>query len=388
MSTPVPPRRGLSVAILLLAILATCAMTAEAQIDIRVSAKFLYASDGSGPCPGNCDVIDTDEEVMERIDWANQVLDNLGRGYRFEVTEILHLDQGRPLVPVGSECDSMPVLEWTDPHLGGFCAWDIISQAAIDSSEAFAFDETALNMYILFNSNGGYCATSSAQSGNLKGQVFIQGQSTPGNIVRPFHELLHAMTLCHTHGGGPCSSCGDDCLTDTLLDHPAWDDPDSLAIHNGLGPSYESLGDSDRQLVLNTLYNLMSYHQDADGSQSTWNCDPDIEVSTSEDDPPNYCRHLLTSDQLDKMTDRGNDLYGRSAANGLTHFVGGQVVVSSDPPGWSQNPYLTLFDALLAVEADSTPTHVIQMRSGTHFFTGEISSPMTLRASRGTAVVR
>src|SRR5882672_6702503 len=63
-------------------------LEARAQIEWRVSVKFILDANGHRPSGG---LIDTDQDVRDQIDAANRLIDPFGRGYRFALTEIVNL---------------------------------------------------------------------------------------------------------------------------------------------------------------------------------------------------------------------------------------------------------------------------------------------------------
>src|SRR5436190_18948241 len=76
--------------LLRLVLCAVClpAFDAGAQIEWRVSVKFILDANGHRPSGG---LIDTDQDVRDQVDAANRLIDPFGRGYRFALTEIVNL---------------------------------------------------------------------------------------------------------------------------------------------------------------------------------------------------------------------------------------------------------------------------------------------------------
>src|SRR4026209_2940336 len=67
-----------------------CLLTfeARAQIEWRVSVKFILNASGHRPSGG---LIDTDQDVRDQIDAANRLVTPFGRGYTYRLTEIVDL---------------------------------------------------------------------------------------------------------------------------------------------------------------------------------------------------------------------------------------------------------------------------------------------------------
>src|SRR5882672_10107779 len=64
------------------------ALDAGAQLEWRVSVKFILDANGHRPTGG---LIDTDQDVRDQVDAANRLIEPFGRGYRFALTEIVDL---------------------------------------------------------------------------------------------------------------------------------------------------------------------------------------------------------------------------------------------------------------------------------------------------------
>src|SRR5436190_11789842 len=68
--------------------------TAEAQLRVRVSIKFILGSSGQRPSIGgggfgsSSYALTSDSAVISNINYANELLTRMGRGYQYQLTEI------------------------------------------------------------------------------------------------------------------------------------------------------------------------------------------------------------------------------------------------------------------------------------------------------------
>src|SRR5678815_1517171 len=74
-------------------------LEARAQIEWRVSVKFILDANGHRPTGG---IIDTDQDVRDQVDAANRLIDPFGRGYRFALTELslIHISEPTRLLSI------------------------------------------------------------------------------------------------------------------------------------------------------------------------------------------------------------------------------------------------------------------------------------------------
>lgn len=309
----------------------------EAQLQWRVSVKFILDADGNradaGTFAGCCD-LDTDAEVTAKIDTANAILGRYGRGYGFDLVEIID-------VPGVSQWFDEPILR--DTRNG-------IRDEAQDDPATYFWSTDAINVYIL-GTDG---------SGTAYDMVLLgQNLNSPNT---PFHEFGHFFTLCHTfqcgcNGCDECPTPGDDEIDDTIEDSPCWGSAtgqDSIA-NNAFGSDYATLTAEQQAQVDLVFYNLMCYR---------------------------YRRERLSPGQLDRMTDASNSKVNH-VATGRTHFVDDD----GDPEnqsGSSTEPYITVADGL---EAAGTGD-IVLIRAGTYDESLTIDQRIYLRASRGNAVIR
>ena len=163
---------------------------AAAQLELKMSVKFILNSSGTRPPGGN---LFTDDDVRRAFTNANNLLDTFGRGYRFRITEI---------VDIAGHSEAYDVDVKT--------ASEIIKAAVDSNSTAFGWRNGAANMYINNDSSGGSA---------FSGMVVV---SHKGGYKTILHESGHHFGLCHTQGCG-CQNCTDcpltsDGISDTLPD--------------------------------------------------------------------------------------------------------------------------------------------------------------------------
>jgi hypothetical protein len=185
--------------------------------------------------------------------------------------------------------------------------------------------------------------------------------------------------LHHTHGDDilqpdewdeyDCVTGWDDAVPDTLDDNcgtdcgDCWDEnqiadwsfQQEVITECGSNPCmYSQLSADDQHRVNQVYHNVMSYREQ---------------------------RAALTPGQLDRMTEYSNGTV-HHVTDGYTHFVDHR----GDPlpaDGSSSSPYVTVGDGLIAADAGD----IVLIRSGSYSETMTIDQNVTLRASRGHALI-
>jgi hypothetical protein len=149
---------------------------------------------------------------------------------------------------------------------------------------------------------------------------------------------------------------GNDGCADTILDHDCWTDQNDIALGN-YGLSYANLSASQTLNVDNMWWNLMSYHN------------------------RQHTTDRFTPDQSDRWTDSAN-LDRPAVRTGRTRFV---ATTGNDTSGdgSSGNRYRTVTKGV-AVAGSSD---IVLLRAGHYNEPQTISKALTLRATRGTAIV-
>ena len=329
--------------------------SASAQLEWRVSVKFILDEDGNRPAggvPGGLDLT-TNREIEDQVAWANDLLSQWSRGYQIDLTEILDVDDAP---------------EWFERNARNFYNKTELDLKAKLEPNRFHYRSNAINVYVNNSDASGYCSRPGS------GQVIMMGQGA--REASFFHEVGHFFDLCHTQGclcGGceeddnvpiigdiidqlwlPCDVIpGDDNVPDTLPDIACWDQDDIAS--NSFGQNYLQLGNRQQDQVDDVFFNLMSYHA---------------------------TRNRLTLDQMDLMTDASNTSR-IGVATGRTIFVD-KDALGILPTGNSGAPFEKIKNAL----EDASAGDILLIRAGTYTDKTTIRKKVTLRATRGNAVLR
>ena len=313
------------------------ALEARAQIEWRVSVKFILDANGHRPTGGK---IDTDQDVRDQVDAANRLIDPFGRGYRFALTEIVNLSGYSAYFNADRETASsnLQVIASSNP---GSVLWR----------------PRAINFYI--NNAPG------ANDGISSPTLIVLGH----NVTREAftHESGHYLGLCHTHGC-PCATCDStncpvppvsDNIADTLPDNTCWDQ-DDISSYAYNGKLFINLNAAQQAAVSNTFNNIMCYH---------------------------FNRKVFTSDQLDELADTSNGSRN-NLTTGFTRFVdlaNGCLFPngSSDCGLFSGGPYPKVADGI----SSASPGDIVLIRRGHYNEPMTITKATTLRATRGDALI-
>jgi len=314
---------------------------ASAQLRWRISVKFILNASGNRPATG---IINTDQEVQDQIDNANAVLRATGRGYQFQLTEIV---------------DLAGVSQWYNVDRDNKDALEIAAEA---NKALYAYRDNAINVYINGNDGSAICSFPPGDD------IVFMGQGSRDTSI--FHESGHYLDLSHTHSGqqnlnGNGTDCDQDCacallvggntdgMADTLADHTCWDTQNAIAQGN-FGLNYASLSAANRTRVDNVHFNMMSYHD---------------------------TRDRLTPDQLDRMADTSNGSRFK-IASGRTRFVD-RDNVSGFYFGSSGLPFRTVATGV----GGAAVGDIVLIRPGNYNEPQTITKAITLRATRGDAVI-
>lgn len=352
------------------------ASAANGTIQIRVSVKFILDAAGNRPATGD---INTDAEVEAQIAYGNWVLARMGRGQRLQLTEIVDLAGAAAFADIAAFGDGDDDDENSDIS-------EFESEIQKDKAR-FAFRNDAINIYIVSGSSQGSCSCSTSAPKDRDIIMLSQGLNPDWVIL---HECGHFLGLPHTHTGqayllaavplripctfeDPCATCpiveaGDDGISDTLPDNSCWDRATLTARNPGA---------TDKQID-DTFLNIMSYHGDDAAPR-----DPVTGRITGPAD-----RSILTSNQLDVMNDIANGAHAE-VASGRTLFVD-KDNTAAVPNGQSKSllgfggPFNTLATGLSVAQS----TDIVLLRPDTYTGVTVFNKALTLRATRGNAIIR
>jgi hypothetical protein len=316
------------------------ASAALGQLQWRISVKFILDANGNMPAGGNMTTL---AAVTNEIATANQILDGTGRGYRFQLIEILAL---------------INVSQWFNVDV--FANKTALESAAESNPTTYAWRTTAINVYINGNpTNSAVCSFPSTGD-----DVIFVGQNSLLPVL--IHEVGHFHNLYHTQGqfcagctgAGACTSPGDDLIADTLPDVACWTQ-NQIAM-NAFGAAYTNLNSAQQRQVDDVFFNVMSYH-------------------------PTLNR--FTSDQLDRLTDASNGTR-INVATGRTWFVdrNNTCIFPNGDSGCvlgGGGPFKTVAAGISAASTGD----IVLLRPGKYNEPMTITKPVTLRATRGRATI-
>jgi hypothetical protein len=336
--------------------------SASAQINVRISVKAVL-----NPATGMRQPGVTEATFTNTVNGMNALLDNLGRGYRIQ--------WNGTLINVGglNQFNSGPSkyynLDFHDEDNEGMKEqMDADAQA---DPVAFGWNSSAVNIYITRYGGANWNVCSFPSGGSIIIVNGVAGYSTARTVL---HEIGHYYNLSHTMNGqqflnSDDSSCtnrcdcaqvlggGSDGVSDTALDNECWDS--WLAVAQGNGYTAGGITASESLATDRIWRNIMSYH----GRHHN-----DIDI--------------LTPGQLDRWTDTANSTRVNSVS-GRTRFVDlGNLGIQI---GTSQLPWKTVASGIAAASAGGND--IVLIRPGSYDEPMTVTKPLTLRATRGTAVI-
>ncbi|HMJ66759.1 MAG TPA: hypothetical protein VK615_15570 [Candidatus Binatia bacterium] len=344
--------------VLLLTILQTSAFAQ--YVDIRLSIKVILNPTNSARPAGVNNAL-----FYAAAESSNEWMARYWRGYRFRVTEVLYI--GGP-----SEGGTNGPSKW----------WWIWNDLGIDMRDQpywgrFQSDTKTNNLYRLRNDQVNFYVIRPATSGTGGACPIPPGEVSDTACVGlvndgPFwlvHETGHFFGLSHTHGGCGCpstSGCslmngywvGDDGIADTLPEGAGdfcFTTRDHISRAN-FNKFYTNCTPSERFLVDNTYFNVMSYHN------------PNTKDQVED---------VMTELQLDGHADTAGS-YRAAFVSGHTWFARPGIFPSGS--GSSTDEYQLLSLAINA--ADSFGGDLVALRPGSYNQQLTISKPVTLRATR------
>lgn len=345
----------------MLLLVALCSgFATQAQIVIRLSAKAVL-----NPATGLRQPGVTESAFSNTVAGMNAQLASFGRGCQFQWNGTLINVGGLNQYATGPS-QYYDVDFHATPSLRLQMDGDAQSNAA-----AYAWSASSVNVYVTRYGGANWNVCSFPASGSI---VIVNGAGGYSNSNTVQHEVGHYFNLSHTMNGeqfldADASSCaaadctcalliggGNDGVADTILDHECWLNQNDIAQGN-YGLNYASLSAAPQAAVDRIWNNLMSYH----GRQ--------------------HSTTLYTSDQLDRWTDAANS--SRFAAvTGTTRFVDKNS--NGVQAGTSAFPWKTVANGVAVASAGND---IVLLRPGHYNEPQTISKAVTLRATRGDAVI-
>ena len=316
----------------------------RAEINVRLSVKFILSSSGAYPVGGN---IASNAAFQTEVDRGNSILNATARGYTLQVVEYIAI---QPPAPAGSNANYWYTLDARSGRT-------TIENAALTDPVTWRWNPNALNIYVN-NSSSGQCSFPGS------GFSISLGRSVgPGTVL---HEIGHFFNLKHTHTNDYADNTNPatftlsdlrdgDTLVETALDNPNITNVNQLCMAH-FNKAYTNASPAEQAVVNSAYENVMSYHNE----------------------------NVLLSVQMDIWGKTGNGarLY---SCSGRTWFVanGGSDGASGAD---AASPFATLLKGLSSVGGGDD---VVLLRTGYYVSPpgGLINTPCTLSATRGAITI-
>jgi hypothetical protein len=316
-----------------IALLFTATIVAQpvrAEINIRISVKFILDANGNLPVNssstafgGSTTNLINSQAVVNNINFSNQLLAQMGRGYRIDLTEIRQVSGASRFYNINARSSENRI------------DLETAATAGPAARDRYFWRDDAINIYIN-NTSSGVCSFPGHYSA-----IFVGSVSYNTLIL---HEVGHFFDLLHTHQSG-----GDE-VSDTVVDNQNWTFAQLTA--NNPGATTSQLSD--------VWLNIMSYH---------------------------LPQNLLTAGQLDRWTDTANGAR-TDVTSGRTWFVDDDAV-GAFPTGSSEatagigGPFRRVQAGIDAASAED----IVLVRAGNYYEQPTVSDAVTLRATRGSAII-
>ncbi len=343
-------------------------------IDVHLSVKVLHAPiTGARPPASGSDPtrLLTDADVHQMVDLSNSLLYGAwARGYRIVLDEIV--DLATPCSPCGTaDPDYWYAVTFADNATPTMKDMETVAKA---HTATFAWRTTAINLYVNLGKGNGAVASfppPDPRSNDIVisgSRVFEPAYLTAFAAATITHELGHYFNLAHPNATlddccdpNTCILDGDG-IADTPADGPCFT-LDQLSIHD-FGVPFASLPPAQHQLMDDEWTNNMTYLHAGQTFGLTM-------------------MDRRSEGQLDRWTDAANGVRA-AVCSGRTWFV--QAGAPGSGSGSSTSPFPTVGQGIAAARV--TGGDIVLMRPGTYSQTGQLVTPLTLRATRtGAATV-
>ena len=350
-----------------------CSGLGAQEIDVRLSIKYILNNQYHRPTGFYA----TEQNIRDVIDATNRTMKRWGRGYRFVIVGNIE-----------------EVSETTAPGSSAFFVLDpnselgTLEDAAVANPAGYFWRNDAVNVYIV------NCCAAAAAIPSIdvdRRAVYFSADVNnapcdPGQNARQVvwsHELGHHFNLIHPWNNDGVVDTRPEpspkqCFGSPPLPPPCDAFPCTLGGStecccstkvNNLFDAMQSGGWSQTDYD-NLRYNVMGYMAAVD-------CVPLGEDMITID------TMRLTDGQLDRWTDATRQ-YHANEVSGLTYFVD-QANTSAPFNGYSSDSYRTVADGVTA--ATQTTGNIALIRSGSYNETLTVTSPVTLRSSRGPVTI-
>ncbi len=356
-----PSRQMLSGAVALVVVISTGSLV-EAQIDVRLSIKYILDAAGHRPQGYYAD----EQNIRDVIDAGNRAMQRWERGYRWVIVG----DIGE--VSESTAPGSSQFFELRD----GVTNWDL-EDAAEANPSGYLWRYDAVNVYIVNCCAAAGTIASNPQDAGYRIVYFsanVNGSDPDARQIIWTHEPGHYFDLYHPWG--------EDYVADTRVDA----DPNQC-----IGAFSCTPGGTDECCCSRKIDNLTAKAAAEGWTQQEFE---DIRYNVMGYNGATDCVALgeemitidnmrLTQGQLDRWTD-ATRRYRYSDVSGFTYFVDWR---SNAPPfsGYSYDPYQTVEAGINRANQDGGD--IVLVRTGTYPENLQVTKRVTLRANRGAVVI-
>lgn len=332
--------------LLALLVLLAASLPLYAEIEVRLSVKFILHPNGTRPSAADGPIsISNVVDFIAEVDHGNRALAFAARGFKLRAVEFLDI---HPSAPSGQPADYWFNLAARDER-------QTIETAALADTTTWRWHAGAINIYINNSSSGSCSFIGNGSSISMGATIFTQG-----TIV---HEIGHFFNLSHTHAGDPpCPGAppyfvaNGDNLVETINDHACLTDRDWLSQSNFNGRVFANLTPAEQAQVNSSWLNVMSYHVE----------------------------ERFLPDQMDRWTTNANNAR-LFACLGRTWFVA-PFGSDANPGVHPSQPFVTIPRAQQSLGGVND---VILMRAGIYAapLGNRLATPATFCATRGSVTI-